>query len=72
MNNALYRLWHYRERVDTAIKTIGMTGCAAFLAGSVLLYHDHATASYMFGVATGCFMGAVAMMVPGALDHDGR
>ena len=70
MNNALYRLRNYRERVDIAAKTLGAASGIAFLVGCALSHHDYAAASYGFGVATGCLMGVGTMSAIYALDRD--
>ena len=69
-NNSLYRLWHYRERVDIAAGTLCMAGCTALLVGCALFRHDYAAASYGFGVATGCLMGVGTMRTLYLLDRD--
>jgi len=70
MNNALFRLWHYRERVGIAAGTLAMVSGVAFLTGCALIRRDYATASYFYGVATGCLMGAGALLMLGTLDRN--
>lgn len=70
MNNALYRLRNYRERVDIAAGTLFMASGIALLVGCALFRHDYAAASYGFGVATGCLMGVGTMRTLYLLDRN--
>lgn len=72
MNNALFRLWHYRERVGIATGVFCMASAAALCTGCALIRHDYATASYMYGVATGCLMGASVLLTLASLDRNDR
>lgn len=71
-NNALYRLWHYRERVGIATGVLCMASSIALLTGCALISRDYAAASYGYGVATGCLMGASTLLVLDSLDRNNR
>ena len=71
MNNALYRLKHYRERISVAFGTLAGVSIMVALGACAAYRHDHAASAYMAGFASGVAGAAFGLLAVDALDDRG-
>lgn len=71
MNNALYRLKHYRERISVAFGTLAGVSIMVAIGACAAYPYDHVASAFMTGFASGLAGTAFGLLAVDALDDRG-